>query len=96
MPKVLHVRDAGKKNTETQTYVGRPSKWGNPFVIEVDGDRREVIWKFEKYLLASPLMNDLDELRGKDLVCFCAPEQCHADSLLFFANLDWEQENHEG
>ena len=26
------------------------------------------------------------ELRGKDLVCFCAPKPCHADVLLEIAN----------
>jgi hypothetical protein len=26
------------------------------------------------------------ELRGKHLVCFCAPKACHADTLLRIAN----------
>jgi hypothetical protein len=28
------------------------------------------------------------ELRGKDLVCWCAPKLCHADVLLEIANAD--------
>jgi Domain of unknown function (DUF4326) len=28
----------------------------------------------------------LDELRGKDLLCFCAPAACHGDLLLRLAN----------
>lgn len=67
-------------------YVGRPGKWGNPFQIGRDGDRDEVIRKFTAHFLQSPLINDLDELRGKDLVCWCAPDACHADLLLFLAN----------
>jgi len=68
-------------------YVGRPTKWGNPFVIGRDGSRAVVIAKFRKFLLGSPeLMGDLAELRGKDLVCFCAPLECHADVLLELAN----------
>jgi len=28
-----------------QVYIGRPSKWGNPFVIGRDGSRADVIAK---------------------------------------------------
>lgn len=31
-------------------YIGRGSKWGNPFVIGRDGDRAEVITKYERWL----------------------------------------------
>jgi len=68
-------------------YIGRPSKWGNPFVIGKDGDRASVILKYENYLLNSPeLLKQLDELRGKDLVCFCAPNACHGDVLIKILN----------
>ena len=32
------------------------------------------------------ILNHLRELRGKDLVCWCAPRACHADILLVVAN----------
>lgn len=64
-------------------YVGRGSPWGNPFVIGPDGDRFEVIRRFTAEIL--PTL-DLRALRGKDLVCFCAPEMCHADVLMEHAN----------
>lgn len=83
MPKVLNKRDGMPAGA---VYVGRPGKWGNPFQIGRDGDRAEVIRKFTAQFLQSPLVNDLHELRGKDLVCWCAPEACHADLLLFLAN----------
>jgi hypothetical protein len=69
-------------------YIGRPSKFGNPFVIGEDGSRSEVISRFEKYLLANPsLMAAVKkELSGKDLVCFCSPQKCHGDILLRYAN----------
>lgn len=68
-------------------YVGRPSKWGNPFVIGPDGSRADVCRKYENYLTNSPkLMAQLPELKGKDLVCWCAPELCHGDILLRLAN----------
>ena len=31
-------------------YIGRGSKWGNPFRIDADGDRATVITKFERWL----------------------------------------------
>jgi hypothetical protein len=68
-------------------YVGRPSKWGNPFAIGRDGDRADVVRKHKAWLLKQPhLLMELRELRGKDLVCFCAPEACHADTLVELAN----------
>jgi len=63
-------------------YVGRPSIWGNPFVIGRDGDRDIVIRKYLAYLLSKPeLLKRLPELKGKTLACWCAPLPCHADVL---------------
>jgi hypothetical protein len=75
------------KGDRFEVYVGRPSKWGNPFVIGRDGSRAEVLEKFERWLTANPaLMSQLHELRGKRLGCFCAPLDCHADILARLAN----------
>lgn len=69
------------------TYIGRGSKWGNRFVIGRDGDRITVIRKFEADLRTrNDLLRALDELRGCDLVCFCAPRPCHGYPLRFLAN----------
>jgi len=43
MPKVLNKYKDGVP--AGAVYIGRPSKWGNPFVIGKDGDREEVIAK---------------------------------------------------
>lgn len=67
-------------------YVGRPSKWGNPFVIGKDGCRSTVVRKYREWLLNSTLKHDLHELKGKNLVCWCSPEACHADVLMEMAN----------
>lgn len=74
-------------------YVGRPTKWGNPFSIGRDnnGDyhsRDQVIELYRKWLLAHPerVFVARHELRGKHLVCWCAPRPCHADILLQIAN----------
>ena len=34
-------------------YIGRPSKWGNPFVIGKDGTRQEVVQKYKDYILSN-------------------------------------------
>ena len=70
-------------------YVGRPTKWGNLFIIGVDGTREEVISKYKQWLMLveqAYLVSYLTELKGKDLVCWCAPLPCHADILLELAN----------
>ena len=68
-------------------YIGRGSKWGNPFVIGRDGDRAAVIAKYGRWLADQHhLLRALDELRGRDLVCFYAPKVCHGDLLRRLAN----------
>lgn len=76
------------KIPQDAVYVGRPSKWGNPFVIGKDGSREEVIEKYKRWLLGQPSLvaQAKKELRGKSLVCWCAPLACHADILKGVAN----------
>ena len=69
---------------EGAVYIGRPSKWKNPYKIGKDGSRSEVIDKFEKYATLK-LENEpkwLEPLIGKDLYCYCAPEACHGDVII--------------
>lgn len=72
-------------------YVGRPSKFGNPFTLDPKKkgqDREEVIQLYRDYLAVNPELVEAikRELKGKDLVCFCKPKLCHADVLLEIAN----------
>lgn len=69
-------------------YVGRPSKWGNPYKIGKDGTREEVVTAYRLWLSANIFAGTLNltELKGKDLVCWCSPLPCHADVLLELAN----------
>lgn len=64
-------------------YIGRPTKWGNPFQIGKDGTRGEVIGKYRAYLLSRPDLIEAArrELKGRDLVCWCAPKACHGHVL---------------
>lgn len=78
--KVLNIRKEGVR--EGAVYIGRGSQWGNPFVIGRDGTREEVIEKYSTWIRAgSFLLERLSVLKGKDLVCFCAPLPCHGDVL---------------
>jgi hypothetical protein len=88
MPRVVHCKLAKK---DTFVYVGRPSKWGNPFYLRNRSDAQErafVIQQYEQFLVQNPqLIADAKrELRGRNLGCYCAPLPCHADVLLRIAN----------
>ena len=92
MSKVVH-----NKKEPFDVYIGRPSKWGNPFSHQAGtlakfkvSSRDEAVAKFEEYLLASDLMKDLHELKGKVLGCWCAPLSCHGDVLVKWANREYE------
>lgn len=70
-------------------YIGRGSKWGNPFPMRGRGDaeRRRVVLAYESHLLSNPrLLRDLPELQGKVLQCFCAPLPCHGHVLAHYAD----------
>jgi hypothetical protein len=76
------VKVLNRRNDVEGLYIGRPSKWGNPFVIGKDGTREEVVRKYRLYAVRKFTNSDLEELRGHDLVCWCAPLACHGDVLV--------------
>lgn len=76
------------RSNPNAVYVGRPSKWGNPFKLQ-DYPRELCLKKFEVYLVSMLKIDPhfLDELKGKDLVCYCPLDlPCHADILMKYAN----------
>ena len=88
MPKVWNIRDPNYP--KDAVYVGRPSKWGNPWRVKKTFSREAAIASFREWLLCPEpecnLVADIGELRDRDLVCWCAPLSCHADVLLELAN----------
>lgn len=67
--------------------IDRKTKWGNPFIIGVDGTREEVIRKYAYWVTEQEhLMSSLHELKGKKLGCWCKPKCCHGDVLARLAN----------
>jgi hypothetical protein len=72
-----------KRKDKYDVYIGRPSKWGNPFKVGRDGTREEVIEKYREWIKTQPeLLAQLGELRGKILGCWCKPKACHGDVLV--------------
>lgn len=75
------------KKEKYDVYIGRPSKWGNPFEIGKDGTREEVILKYKLWLNTRPeLLISLKELKGKTLGCWCYPKSCHGEILEELSN----------
>ncbi len=81
-PRAVH-----RERERHHVYIGRPSKWGNPFVVGKHGARGECIALYESWLRENDaLMASLDELRGLVFGCWCAPRPCHGDVLVRLAN----------
>lgn len=99
---VIHRRTAPPNWTDNPrfVYIGRGggrtglsrSKWQNPFRIGRDGDRQTVIQEYRQFILGQQaLLDSLESLRGKTLVCHCKPQACHGDvlaELLYGKQLD--------
>lgn len=110
--RIQRKRVKGWRMPEGAVYVGRPTKWGNPFQVIREGgfwtvvdnngvDYREPTtgWADKDYAVSKAVSlfamdvelglapYPIDEIRGKDLACFCPLDQpCHADVLLYHAN----------
>ena len=79
------------KRSHYDTYIGRPSRWGNPYTylrgvttaeFQVNS-RQEAIDSYREWIQTQPhLMAALHELKGKVLGCWCYPLPCHGDVLV--------------
>lgn len=97
--RIQRKRTRGWKMPPNTIYVGRPTKFGNPWVIgqhvgpaSTPMTRQEAIDNYRKFVIANAQGPEryrlaLYELRGKNLACWCPLGQpCHADVLLEIAN----------
>jgi hypothetical protein len=92
--RILFVRGKAMRspNGLPCAYVGRPSRFGNPFKVGSRGvpDRRAAVRLYKNHLADSPELIDEARklLRGKNLACWCPldGDPCHADVLLAVAN----------
>lgn len=90
--RIQRRRTAGWRMPEGAVYVGRPTRWGNPFPhTGTAASRAEVVAAYRDLIDADPALQAAArrQLAGRDLACWCPPDQpCHADVLLDVANTD--------
>ena len=88
--RVQRKRSAGYKMPEDVVYVGRPTKWGNPYRPEECSTAEQGAVECFRILVESEPETIADiqrELRGKRLACWCSLDKpCHADVLAEIAN----------
>ena len=71
------------KKDKFDVLIDRTTKWGNPFILDKDGTREEVIQKYAEWIKTQPhLLESLHELSGNMLGSWCKPEPCHGDVLV--------------
>jgi hypothetical protein len=89
-PLVVHF-----KKHPYDVYIGRPSKWGNPYSRKIGlakykvATKAEAINKHREWVLSQPefIKKIKAELRGKILGCWCNnPNACHGKVLWEIAN----------
>ena len=102
MPERVQLsRAKGWKMPPNTVSVARPTRWGNPYRVGRDGTPAECVRKFaawltpyrhggsmgEFFLSEANMLAVQNDLRGKNLACWCALDKpCHADVLLEIAN----------
>lgn len=103
-PKYKNLKDWS--NDSNNVYIGRrgvvfvdgyrfptnDSRYANPFKIDKDGSRDEVLNKYKKYIKSWITDEDYQFLCGKNLGCWCKPLKCHGDILVDMIK-QWQEEN---
>ena len=88
----MKTKIVNKATDSFDVYIGRGSKWGNPYSHLSNtkaefkvSSRNEAIQSYYLYITVGEgkhLQNDLHELKGKTLGCYCKPKKCHGDILI--------------
>ena len=86
-PNNVYIGRAGVVFIDKQRFPKKSSNFANPFKINKDGTREEVIEKYKIYITNKLkenvlLREELFNMKGKNLGCWCAPEPCHGNILL--------------
>lgn len=68
-------------------YPPRDSTWANPYKVNKNNLREDVVAKYRRYILdrlatENGLLDELLKLQTKTLGCWCKPERCHGDVLV--------------
>lgn len=90
--RVVNVRHTN----DYDVYIGRGSQWGNPYTTIYPltsharflvGSREEAIEGYEGWIRSQPeLLEQLPQLRGRILGCYCKPLACHGDVIARLAD----------
>lgn len=80
-----------KTDKKFDVYIGRPSKFGNPYRIGKGQTRSEVLLAYSVYFEVRMNKDDdfrkaVEALRGKTLGCYCKPQPCHGDVIADWLN----------
>ena len=71
------------------------SKWHNPRTVKDFPTREGLLAWYKNYVLTNPtLLNSLNELTGKVLLCWCMGEPCHGDVLRELYLAQWNESNY--
>lgn len=95
--RIQRKRTKGWRMPSNTIFVGRPTRWGNPFFVgkhQVDAisqflcsSNEEAVRKYKIHCVPHIMPDELEKLRGKNLACWCGLDEiCHADILLEIAN----------
>lgn len=75
------------------TYIGRPSPYGNPYPVKAFNNfavfaRNLSVVKHLFYIILNPevILKIQEELKEKELICFCSPLKCHGEILALISN----------
>ncbi len=93
----LHKRVGRRKISPKLVYIGRPSKWGNPFKVSKDRTAQEAVELYKEYIENADL--PINELWNRDLACWCGewilgtePEiDCHGVVLMQLASKSFNE-----
>lgn len=98
--RIQRKRQKGYKVPAGAVVVTRPTVFGNPFPVKPGETSHRSVNEFRNWLLGKrksdtpemekqrrSILHRLPELKGKQLACYCSPNQpCHADVLAELAN----------
>lgn len=79
------IYDYSWKKNPNAIYIGRPSRWGNPYRLRKEDERNLCLIYYEEWLnrMLKAYPDFLKPLIGKDLICWCPLDKpCHVDILI--------------
>jgi len=83
----VYIARGGVVFIDKKRFPSVSSNFANPYKVDRDGTRQEVIDKYRKYITqklenSKSLQYELLMMKGKNLGCWCYPEMCHGNIIL--------------